>query len=95
MEKDKLKLSLLEKIIACEDAATLKKVEEILDEASEVNEGGEEYNSGEKITLSEDLSISSEQEEELMKRYEDYLQNKGKSYSWEEVKQSLRDSHGI
>lgn len=94
MENDKLKISLLEKIIKCDDAATLKRVEEIFIEVSRVSERGEDYERSEKI-LSEDFTISPEQEEELMKRYEDYLQNKGKSFTWEEVKQNLRDSHGI
>lgn len=95
MEKDKLKLKLLEKIIECNDAAVLKRVEEIFIEAAEVNEGRENYERSDRMTFLEDLTISPEQEEELMKRYEDYLQNKGKSYTWEEVKKSLKDSHGI
>lgn len=92
MEKNKLKLELLQKIITCNDAALLKRVEEIL---LGVSEAGEDYSLGEKTALSEDFNISPEQEEELMRRYEDHLQNKGKSYTWEEVRKNLKDSYGI
>lgn len=92
MEKDRLKLELLEKIISCDDAATLRKVEEIL---GGVSEAGEDYGLGEKTAFSEDFNISPEQEEELMRRYQDHLQNNGKSYTWEEVRKNLKDSYGI
>lgn len=95
MEKDKLKLELLERIINCDDAVVLKKVEEILNDVSEVREGGERYKIAGDTFSSEELNISPELEEELMRRYEDHLQNKGKSYSWEEVKKNLRDSYGL
>ena len=92
MEKDKLKLELLEKIITCDDEATLEKVGEILLAVSEADEA---YSLDENTALSEDFNISPEQEEELMRRYEDHLQNNGKSYTWEEVRKDLRDSYGF
>ena len=92
MEKNKLKITLLEKIIACDDENTLKRVEEIL---LGVSETGEEYGLGEKTVTSDKFSISPEQEEELMRRYEDHLQNNGKSFTWEEVRKNLKDSYGF
>ncbi|MCX2839482.1 hypothetical protein OQ279_15140 [Salinimicrobium sp. MT39] len=92
MEKDKLKLELLEKIIACENEVILKKVEELL---FGVSEAGEEYGLDAYTELSQELSISAEQEEELMRRYEDHLQSRGKSYTWEEVKKNLNDSYEL
>ena len=95
MEKDKLKLELLEKIIKCDDAAVLKRIGEIFFGTDKLNEEGEEYGVTFKTNQSSDFNISPELEEELMERYEEHLQGKGKTYSWEEVKKDLEDSHGL
>ena len=93
MEKERLKLELLEKIINCDDASVLKRVEEILlDYSSKASEAGEEYTFNKRAALSEELNISPEQEEELMRRYDDHLKNGGKSIPWEVVKQNLNES---
>lgn len=92
MEKDKLKLELLERIIACDDEVTLEKVKGVL---LGVSETGEEYGLSQRAVMSDSFNISSEQEVELMRRYEDHLQNKGKSFTWEEVRKNLKDSYGF
>ena len=60
-----------------------------------VSEAEEQYVSSEKAELSEEIGISARQEEELMRRYNDHLQNKGRSISWEEVKQNLQDFNDV
>lgn len=96
MENDKLKLELIKKIIECDDAAVLKRVEEILlTQPSKASEAGEDYISEKRVAISGELNISPEQEEELMMRYSEYLEGKDEALSWEEVKQNLRDLNGV
>ncbi|NJW52068.1 addiction module protein [Salinimicrobium oceani] len=96
MEKERLKLGLLEKIINCDDASVLKRVEEILlDYSSKASEAGEEYISSKMAALSEELNISPEQEEELTRRYRDYLEGKTEGVSWEDVRQNIKDLYGF
>ncbi|MCC8359629.1 hypothetical protein [Salinimicrobium sediminilitoris] len=92
MKIDKLKLELLEEIINCNDASTLKKVEEIFRSYPSIaSETEEEYNLHKEVEFSEALNISPEQEEELMRRYDDHLKNGGESIPREVVKRNLRD----
>ena len=96
VEKDKLKLKLLEKIIACDDASVLKRVEEIfVTQFSKASEAGENYLSGKEVSTSGELNISPEQEEELMRRYRDYQDGTSEGSTWEEVRQNLRDLYGF
>lgn len=54
-----------------------------------------DYYKAYKRSLEEGLNIDGNQEEELMKRYQDYLEGKGKTYSWDEVKKNIREKHGF
>ena len=94
MEKERLKKEIIQKIMECEDPEVLQRVEEVLSHFSyKASEAGEEYI--QKASISEELSISPEQEEELMRRYRDYLGGKSKGFTWEEVRQELKDLYGF
>lgn len=104
MDLDQLKIELIQKIIFCEDENLLRKIDQLLDEySSEVNEEEEKYFSEEKISAHnldvqeemDSLSISAEQEEELAERYERYLRDGGKSFSWEEAREFIREENGF
>jgi hypothetical protein len=104
MDLNQLKIELIQKINSCGDENLLRKIEQLLDEySSEVNEEGEKYfsevkNSAPNLHFQEkldSLSISAEQEEVLAERYERYLQDGGKSFSWEEVREFIREENGF
>ena len=88
MEKDKLKLEILEKIIACDDAAVLKRVEEIFLEFSKVNEGGEKY-----LTKVDPVPASHYQKLEV--EFENYKSGDSKGMSWEELKKEIKSKYGF
>ena len=102
MDKNKLKIGLLQKILACDDGGILRKVENILDSpASEVEEAGEGYFSrkndksealpGSNMKTDENFDISAEQEDELMRRVADHANGRGKTLSWEEIKKNIKN----
>jgi hypothetical protein len=72
MDKNALKLELIQKIIACDDEALLKKLEVLLQNVKhEVNEPGEAY----KVEGQNSL-VSKEQLKEIEKRNQVYLEGK-------------------
>lgn len=99
---ENLKKELLNEIMACNDEEVLKKVQQILQTStSEVSEAGEEYahKDAEFSSLSEshlsagnDLTLSSEQEEGLMKRVVDHSRGIGRTFTWDEVKENIKKS---
>ncbi|WP_424492897.1 addiction module protein [Salinimicrobium sp. GXAS 041] len=105
MDLNQLKVELIQNIISCENEIILREIEQILDEnPSGVREDGEKYffkeNSGSVNRISNDeefqsFSISEEQEEELMRRYRNHLEGRGKSIPWDEVKKNIREEHGF
>jgi hypothetical protein len=48
-----------------------------------------------KINESSSSALTKDQINELDRRRDRYLSDEGKSYSWEEIKQKLRDKHGL
>lgn len=42
-----------------------------------------------------EIRLSKEHLKELDRRRKDYLSGKSKTFSWEEIKQELRDKHGL
>ena len=88
MEKDKLKLQLLEMIINCDDAAVLKRVEEIFLEFSKVNEGGENY-------LKEVDPVPASHYQKLEEEFENYKQGDLSGVSWEELRKGIKSKYGF
>lgn len=82
MEKERLKMELVDKIQKCQDLATLQRVEEVLMGSFQASEPGKDYISEQKTKLLEEFNISPEQEEELIRRYRDYLEGKTEGDSW-------------
>jgi hypothetical protein len=88
MEKDKLKLELLEKIINCDDAAVLKAVEEIFTGFSEVKEGGENY-------IKELDPVPASHYQKLEEEFRKYKSGEVKGISWEKFRQEVKNTHGF
>ena len=88
MEKDKLKLELLEKIIACDDVTVLKRVEEIFKKVSEVNEGGEKY-------LKEVDPVPASHYRKLEPEFEKYKTGELKGVSWEDYRKEIKVKYGF
>ena len=91
MEKNKLKIELLQKILACNDADILKKVESVLDSpASEVGEAGENYSTERYTDPVPDWFY-----EKLEKDSEKYERGELQTKSWEQVKEEIRRKNGF
>lgn len=88
MEKNKLRLELIEKIIACEDAATLRKVEEILSQVSEIQEEEEHY-----ITQADPVPASHYRE--LEEEFRKYTSGEGKGTPWEDFRNEIKSKYGF
>lgn len=105
MDLNQLKIELIQKIISCEDENILRTIKQILDEnPSEVKEEGEKYSIKPSAELDREfpyeqedgfLNINEEQEEELLRRYQDHLEGGGRSLSWEEVRKNIHERHGF
>ena len=90
MERDKLKIELIQKIASCEDVELLQDVKEILGKKpSEVKEESEKY-----ITISID-AIPDTHYEELMGDFETYRRGELTTSSWDEVKENIYKRHGF
>lgn len=91
MDKNKLKIELLQKIISCDDGEVLRKLENILDSpASEVAEAGEGYSTENYTDPVPDWFY-----EKLQKDSEKYESGELKTKSWEQVKEEIRRKHGF
>jgi len=89
MEKNALKIELLQKIIACEDEDLLKQIEELLLEVN-AKEPGEDYEVENRKSL-----LSKEQLEEIKRRSEALKTGKEKAIPWEEVRKDLEKKYGF
>ena len=90
MEKDKLKIALIQKVISCEDIELLQDVRAILEKnSSEVREESEKYIT-ENIDAIPDLYY-----EELKEDYESYRRGELTTSSWGEVKENIYKRHGF
>jgi hypothetical protein len=88
MEIDRLKLELLEKIINCDDAATLQRVEEVFIEFSEVNEEEEKY-------LKEVDPVPDIHYQKLEEEFEKYKNGELKGISWEKFRKEIKSNYGF
>ncbi|WP_324720288.1 hypothetical protein [Salinimicrobium sp. HB62] len=61
----------------------------------QASEPGKDYISEQKTKLLEEFNISPEQEEELIRRYRDYLEGKTEGDRWEDVRQNIKDLYGF
>ena len=89
MEKDKLKLELLERIIACDDEVTLERVKEILlEEISRVEEGEENY-------LTEVDPVPSSHYQNLEEDFNKLRSGEIKGISLEDLGKEIKSKHGF
>ena len=88
MEKQRLRKELIQKISECEDAAVLKRVEEILIGFSEVREGSENY-------TKEVDPVPANYYEKLEEDFQKYKKGEIKGISWEEFREEIRSKHGF
>jgi len=91
MNKNALKIELIQKVIACNDATLLKQIEDLLrDVKVEVNEPGEGY----EVKNHKNL-LSKEQLEELERRRKAYKSGAEKAIPWEEAKREIERKYGF
>ncbi|MBO2543751.1 addiction module protein [Salegentibacter sp. BDJ18] len=89
MDKEALKIELIQKIIACNDFALLKQVEELL-QGVNAHEPGEDY----KVESLQNL-LSKEQLEELDRRLEAHKNGTSKALPWEEARGEIEKKYGF
>ncbi|MDT0685441.1 hypothetical protein [Autumnicola psychrophila] len=91
MNKDKLKIELLQKVIACNDEKLLKEVDNLLKSfPSQVNEDTQPYSKEAGVSF-----LSENQKETLKKRYESYLSHESETKEWSDVKAEIMKRHGF
>lgn len=91
MDVDRLKIELLQKIIACKDEAVLKKIEALLHEQqTEALEPGESYSLEKESTL-----LSKEQLEEIERRSREYSNGELETESLETFNQKIFEKYGF
>jgi len=91
MDINELKISLLEKIIACEDKAVLEKIEILLQEVQvDAEEPEEDYE-----VKSSEFIVSDKVYAELDKDFKAYKTGKLKTESWEKVDRELKEKYGF
>lgn len=92
MDTDKLKKELIGKIIQCSDFELLKEIHKLLnEEINKVNDSSEGYH----ISRWKQSMLTDEQNEELERRYEEYLKGEGKSYTMEEVEKWISGKYDL
>ncbi len=91
MNKNALKITLIQKIIDCNDETLLRKVELLLQELKvSAMEPDEAYEvDGQKSLL------SNEQLEEIEKRWKAYKSGEEKAIPWEEVRKEIEEKYGF
>jgi putative addiction module component (TIGR02574 family) len=89
MDKEALKIELIQKIIACNDIALLKQVEELL-QGVYAHEPGEDY----KVESLQNL-LSKEQLEELDRRLEAHKNGTSKPIPWEKARREIEKKYGF
>ena len=88
MEKDKLKLELVQRILECDDLEILKKVETVLHNYPEVNEAGESY--------SKDIAeIPASHYQKLDEEFDKYKNGEQQGASWKDVRKEIKEKHGF
>ncbi|MDT0645552.1 hypothetical protein RM545_02515 [Zunongwangia sp. F260] len=91
MNRDQLKIELLQKIIACNDEKLLAEVDNILKSfPSEVKENPQPYSKEADVSF-----LSEKQKETLEKRYELYLSQESETKEWTDVKAEIIKRHGF
>lgn len=88
MEKNSLKIKLLEAIINCDDADTLKRMQEILLKDSKVGESGENY-------LKEADPVPQSFYRQLEEEYEKYKRGEITGTSWEDFRDEIEKNYGF
>jgi len=89
MDINALKIELIQKIIACNDIALLKHIEELLLEVN-VKEPREDYEVGNHESL-----LSKDQLKELDRRLEAHKNGRSKAIPWEEAKREIEKKYGF
>lgn len=88
MEKDGLKLNLLEAIIKCDDAAILKKVEKILLEKSKAEEPEDKY-------IKESDPVPESHYRQLDEEFEKFKRGEVKGVSWDDLRKEIKSKYGF
>lgn len=91
MDKEKLKIKLLQKIIACNDEEVLRKLNKIFQDYFVAEDPSEAY----KLENQSDSPVSDLLYSDLKKDYEDFRNGKLTAKSWEEVRSTLEEKYGI
>ena len=89
MDKNALKLELIQKIIACNNIDLLKQIEGILQEVN-ANEPNEEYGVERSNSVVPDRIYS-----ELEEDFKAYQKGEIKTESWEKVERELKEKYGL
>lgn len=91
MDKNALKIGLIQKIIACDDEDLLMKIESLLKNVKpEASEPGESYKvEGRKSQL------SNEQLEEIERRWKAYKSGEEKTIPWEDARKEIEREYGF
>jgi len=89
MDKEALKIELIQKIIACNDIALLKQVEELL-QGVNAHEPGEEY----ELTTTNSV-VPDRIYEQLEKDFIAYQNKEIQSEEWEKVEHELKEKYGL
>lgn len=91
MDKNALKIELMQKIIACDDEDLLKEMEIFLQEVKvSVHEPNEAY----KVDGQKSL-LSNEQLEEIERRWKAYKSGEEKAIPWEDARKEIQDKYGF
>ncbi|APS38263.1 MULTISPECIES: hypothetical protein [Salegentibacter] len=89
MDTNALKIELIQKIIACNDIALLKQVEELLQRVNAL-EPGEEY----ELTTTNSV-VPDRIYEQLEKDFIAYQNEEIQSEKWEKVEHELKEKYGL
>ncbi|MBE7641433.1 hypothetical protein GUB10_13925 [Salegentibacter sp. BLCTC] len=91
MDKNALKIELIQKIIACDDEVLLMKMEALLKNVKPgASEPGENYE-----VESRSSQLSKEQLKEIERRWEAYKRGEEKAIPWEEARREIERKYGV
>ena len=91
MEKNALKLELIQRIIACNDEVLLRKIEVLLENVKyEVNEPGKDYE-----VKSSEFIVPDEVYAKLDSDFEAYKKGELKAESWQKVEREFKAKYGF
>ncbi|PRX48179.1 hypothetical protein [Salegentibacter salegens] len=89
MDRNALKITLIQKIIDCNDETLLREIEELLQEVN-ANEPGGDYEVERSNSVVPDRIYS-----ELEKDFKAYQSEEIQSESWEKVERELKEKYGL